>query len=273
MPLALNLPPLPPAHKPVAHFLKTASEHESRDPVVAYWCRLAALQEAMQIDKKSTEAKAVLITLMEWLEKEKKVLISNEAITSEIVASAHIENYAIKLFDWADKEDRNSNFGKNVVKAFYTAGNLFEVMKVFGEPTPEVVQRKKYAKWKAAYIHNCLKNGEQPIPGPMGGEDDEEQQVVNQDEFGAGGWQQPPENSAPPVPQPRSHPQPAPPSFSEPVPEAAPAAAAQTSSLQPEEVMKVQKLCKYASSAMDYNDVDTAVKNLTEALAMLQRGK
>ena len=30
----------------------------------------------------------------------------------------------------------------------------------------------KYAKWKAAYIHKCLKNGETPIPGPAGGDDE-----------------------------------------------------------------------------------------------------
>ena len=50
---------------------------------------------------------------MDWLEKEKKVLSGNEAVTSEIVASAHIENYAMKLFEWADKEDRAARFGKN----------------------------------------------------------------------------------------------------------------------------------------------------------------
>lgn len=31
---------------------------------------------------------------------------------------------------------------------------------------------QKYAKWKAAYIHKCLKTGETPIPGPAGGDDD-----------------------------------------------------------------------------------------------------
>ena len=54
----------------------------------------------------------------------------NEAVSSEIVASAHIENYAMKLFEWADKEDRAARFGKNVVKSFYTAGNLFDIMQV-----------------------------------------------------------------------------------------------------------------------------------------------
>ena len=50
----------------------------------------------------------------------------------------------------------------------------FEVLTTFGELTPEVSHHKKYAKWKAAYIHNCLKNGETPIAGPMAtGEDDD----------------------------------------------------------------------------------------------------
>ena len=37
----------------------------------------------------------------------------------------------------------------------------------------EAQHNSKYAKWKAAYIHNCLKNGETPIAGPMPSEDDE----------------------------------------------------------------------------------------------------
>ena len=80
----------------------------------------------------------------------------------------------MKLFLWADKEDRASNFNKNVVKAFYTSGMLFDVLGTLGELSPEVAHHKKYAKWKAAYIHNCLKSGEAPIPGPMATGDDED---------------------------------------------------------------------------------------------------
>lgn len=60
---------------------------------------------------------------------------------------------------------------RNVVKAFYTAGFLMDVLTTFGEQTEEVQQNCKYAKWKAAYIHNCLRNGETPVPGPLGGEE------------------------------------------------------------------------------------------------------
>ena len=82
----------------------------------------------MKLDKSSKEALAVLLPLMDWLEKEKKVLQDNEAVAHEVVGQAHVENYAMKLFQWADKEDRASRFNKNVVKAFYNSGVIFDVM-------------------------------------------------------------------------------------------------------------------------------------------------
>lgn len=41
-----------------------------------------------------------------------------------------------------------------------------DVLNVFGDVSEEITNTQKYAKWKATYIHNCLKNGETPIPGP-----------------------------------------------------------------------------------------------------------
>lgn len=55
---------------------------------------------------------------------------------------------------------------RNVVKSYYTAGMIYDVLLTFGEPGEEATHNRRYAKYKAAYIHNCLKNGETPIPGP-----------------------------------------------------------------------------------------------------------
>ena len=114
-----------------------------------------------------------------------------EAVTNEVVASAHVENYAVKLFLWADKEDRASHFNKNVVKAFYSAGILFDVLTICtqSELSPENAHMKKYSKWKAAYIHNCLKNGETPVPGPMEGEEDNNE--TPSDNIGGSAYQEP----------------------------------------------------------------------------------
>ena len=51
--MSLSLPPCPASIKNIAHFLKTATEHENRDVVITYWCRLAALQNGMVLDKSS----------------------------------------------------------------------------------------------------------------------------------------------------------------------------------------------------------------------------
>ena len=97
----------------------------------------------------------------------------------------------MRLFVTADKQDRAANFGKNVVKCFYSAGVLFDVMETFGELAPESAHYRKYAKMKAAYIHNCLKNGETPVAGPLVEEGEQEEQEE--------------ENVTMPVPAPRSN--------------------------------------------------------------------
>lgn len=205
------------------------------------------------------------------------MLAENESVTSEIVASAYIENYAMKLFEWADKEDRASRFGKNVVKAFYTASNLFDLMQVFGDLTPEISHARKYSKWKAAYIHNCLKRGEVPTPGPMGGEDDHEEGLgddAKEDNettseampppSNVGGWStpNPPVEATSILPQVQPTPSP---SVQAEVPSSA--------SIAPEDVSKVQKLCKFAISALDYDDANDAIKKLTEALEILNKSQ
>lgn len=35
-------------------------------------------------------------------------------------------------------------------------------------PPIQNIEHRKYARWKAAYIHNCLKSGETPQAGPIG---------------------------------------------------------------------------------------------------------
>lgn len=49
---------------------------------------------------------------MDWLEKTKSAEKENEAIVHDIPAQAHLENYALKLFLWADSQDRAAVFNK-----------------------------------------------------------------------------------------------------------------------------------------------------------------
>ncbi|KAM7355154.1 vesicle trafficking 1 isoform 1-T3 [Cochliomyia hominivorax] len=303
----MEFPACPPSLKQIQHFLKLAQEHDTRDIVVAYWSRLYALQVGLKITTQQSEETKLLLAIMDWLEGIKKENSDNEAISNEVAAQAHMENYALKLFLYADKQDREGNFGKNVVKAFYSCGVIYDVLQTFGELSEEALHNRKYAKWKAAYIHNCLKNGEVPIPGPMqdendddadenaatetgnqnpqdsGTQDSESQVPEDQDDTNADKNESdkatiediinnPNKLPSPPVDEekpggfepfvPPAHPHPV---YTTPEPVA-------NLQITPEQMIKAQKYCKYAGSALNYDDVKTAIENLQKALTLLTTG-
>uniref|UniRef100_A0A182NH60 Vta1/callose synthase N-terminal domain-containing protein n=1 Tax=Anopheles dirus TaxID=7168 RepID=A0A182NH60_9DIPT len=303
--MAANFPHVSAILRPIQHFLKTAQEHDSRDPIVAYWCRLYALQIGLKIPNQGLEERKLLIAIMDWLETTKSQMADNESITNEVAAQAYLENYALKLFLYADKQDRASNFGKNVVKAFYTAGIIYDVCQVFSDGlTEEVTQNRKYAKWKASYIHNCLKNGETPVPGPM--QTDEGKEFDDHDPEPQPGPSNapavlPPVSPQPPppgptnftttdpfsnvkAPTPPSEPEKPPGGFqpytggasveaSDPPVESSRLVNPAGLQLRPEQITKAQKYCRWAESALNYEDLKTSIDNLQKALRLLQTGQ
>lgn len=238
-----------------------------------------------------------LISIMDWLETFKNANRENEAVTSEVVGQAHLENYALRLFQYADKNDREANFNKNIVKAFFSAGQVYDVLQVFGELTEEAQHNRKYAKWKAAYIHNCLKNGETPIAGPMATEGEDEFKDLMGGGGGGGQPSQPPTmgfvnpNQPGPsaaagsvddfdplkLPAPPKDPEKSPGGFKPYVPSERVVeeyeVPADVPTLSPELAAKAQKYCKWAGSALNYDDVPTAIESLQKALRLLQTGQ
>ncbi|KAJ1368129.1 hypothetical protein KIN20_029199 [Parelaphostrongylus tenuis] len=162
---------VPASLKPIAHYIKIANENSGRDPVVYYWCLFYAAQNAMQLDKSSPEALHFLTGLLGTLESIKKQLIGTEAITNEVVAQAHLENYALKLFNFADAKEKTGEVDKRVVHAFYTAGYVMDVLSLFGEVDEPFLSSKKYAKWKSTQIFSCLKEGKPYVPSSQQSED------------------------------------------------------------------------------------------------------
>ncbi|XP_057670428.1 vacuolar protein sorting-associated protein VTA1 homolog [Diorhabda carinulata] len=164
----VKFPPVPAEVKPIAHLLKLADEHDERNIVIAYWARMAACLLALQLvpTKKSPQTAELIRSLLDWLEQVKKANADNEGITSDTIAQSLIEEYALRLFNYADHQDREQIFNKNTIKTFYKAGILMDVLDQFGPLPDDIREKRKYAKWKAAYIHNCLKAGDTPLPGP-----------------------------------------------------------------------------------------------------------
>lgn len=286
-----DLPPVPPFLKSIRPYVKVSVELAAKDPVTSYYCNFYALQMGLKTNyKASPEAKTYLLKLMDYVENQKSTLKTNpehnETVASDIAGYAVVESMAMKLFTWADSQDRACNFNKSVVKSFYTSSILFDVLEVFDEPmSDDSKTQRKYARWKATYIHNCLKNNETPVPGPIGGLDTEEDQGGEEtshnydNDFAStshGGGQQNmstnvapsqpviPDISAQPKPAPRSAPAPQVETYND------PSASGSTSTLSPQSRMEAEKLCKYAASALQYDDVSTAIQNLEKCLRILR---
>ncbi|KRT85507.1 hypothetical protein AMK59_954 [Oryctes borbonicus] len=305
-------PPVPQDIKAISHFLKVAEEHEERNIVVSYWCRMYAVQSAMKIipGPKTPEVSQLLIAIMDWLEKTKNGHRDVEGISSETCAQAIIEEYALKLFNFAESEDRESRFDKNMVKAFYKSGILFDVLDQFGDLSEDIEEKRKYAKWRAAYIHNCLKKGVMPTPGStivLNDKEDDYTDFLPKSELDKIKGKTPEEESGDPVntfPSPSSSNDPTPNPWSDQPPAqpllpdipsqpvipsptlptfptspshyvnpVAPPSGTTNVTLSPEQMEKAQKYCKYANSALNYDDVKTAIDNLQRALHLLQSGQ
>ncbi|KAH0951849.1 hypothetical protein HN011_000430 [Eciton burchellii] len=277
-----DLPEIPSRLKVIQRYLTVAAKHDERDYVVSYWCRLYALQTGLKLSSKTSEDTNFLMKLIDWLEKTKKIQHDNEAITNEVAAQAHLENWALKLFLYADKNDRAGNFSKNVIQSFYTAQVLYDVLTLFGELSVEAAQNRKYAQWKAAYIHNCIVNGETPVPGPIKENDEESDPIEPSNDGKDTKLDENPEsssenakdndNASQDVPSIPVNP-PATRTLSFELDNNAACKTEGDSNLSMDQINKAQKFIKWAGSALDYDDVPTSVMNLQKALHLLTTGQ
>lgn len=73
-----------------------------------------ACQAAMKMlpGKKPPDVSALLIAVMDWLERTKKEHSDVDGISDEVAAQALIEQYAIQLFTYADEQDQLQNYNK-----------------------------------------------------------------------------------------------------------------------------------------------------------------
>ncbi|XP_009588982.2 protein HOMOLOG OF MAMMALIAN LYST-INTERACTING PROTEIN 5 [Nicotiana tomentosiformis] len=149
-------------------YLQRADELQKHEPLVAYYCRLYAMERGLKIPQKerTKTTSSLLVSLINQLEKDKKSL---ELGPDDHL---HVEGFALNVFAKADKQDRAGRADLNTAKTFYAASIFFEILNQFGELQPDLEQKQKYAAWKAADIRKALKEGRKPVPGPPGDERD-----------------------------------------------------------------------------------------------------
>ncbi|XP_039171801.1 protein HOMOLOG OF MAMMALIAN LYST-INTERACTING PROTEIN 5 isoform X1 [Eucalyptus grandis] len=154
--------------KALLPYLQRADELQKHEPVVAYYCRLYAMDRGLRIPQgeRTKTTNALLNSLIKQLEKDKK------SLTLGPEDSLHLEGFALNVFGKADKQDRAGRADLNTAKTFYAASIFFEILNQFGPLQPDLEQKQKYAAWKAADIRKALKEGRKPVPGPPSGDEE-----------------------------------------------------------------------------------------------------
>ncbi|RHY02688.1 hypothetical protein DYB25_003706 [Aphanomyces astaci] len=159
---------IPATFKAVTPFIRRAEELDRdrsrpESQMVAYYCRQYAMELGIKLRNHdaSDEASNYLLSLMEALELEMRSLPAHTHEEGRIIC----ENFAYDIFMRADEEDRNGGSNKNTARTFYAAGSFFDILKQFGPPSEDVLEKTKYSKFKAADILKAIKEGRTPTPG------------------------------------------------------------------------------------------------------------
>jgi len=115
---------------------------------------------------------------MERLETDKRTLNPNAE-----EGRATVEVFALKMFKKADDSDRQGIHNTTVAKLFYVSSILMQTTKQFGDLSEDIVEKLKYAKWKAAEITKSIKSGEQVQSGGFGEQTVGEETTQEEDHF------------------------------------------------------------------------------------------
>ncbi|KAL0951568.1 hypothetical protein HGRIS_008250 [Hohenbuehelia grisea] len=171
-PRLLGLPPISPELKAISPFLQRADELQKQDPIMAYWCTYHAAQVGISIKAKDNASRNVLFDLLGVLERMKEEIGPSDAVDVEAASAAYVENFALRVFNMADNEDRKGNATRSTAKKFLAAANFLEVLKVFPQTyvTDTNEEKARYARWKAVDIAKAFREGRQPTAGPAGSE-------------------------------------------------------------------------------------------------------
>ncbi|PSC68533.1 vacuolar sorting-associated VTA1-like protein [Micractinium conductrix] len=125
-----------------------------------------ALEQGLSLKGRAPEITALLEALMGKLEKDKAVV----QLGRDQEDAVYCENFALTVFNRADRVDRAGRADKATAMTFYAASYFMEVLRHFGEPPSDIQQKQKYAAWRAAEISKAVKEGRQPEAPPAAGQ-------------------------------------------------------------------------------------------------------
>ncbi|GMH42807.1 hypothetical protein BSKO_10726 [Bryopsis sp. KO-2023] len=149
-------------------YLQRAEEIDKVDDKVAYYSRLYAVDQGINLENRHPKADELLSVVLTQLEKHKP---SSELNQDE--DKKHCERFALKVFRKAQKKDVQGVVDRDTAKAYYAAFNFLEILKQFGDLAAEVERLRRFAVYRASEIKKAIDEGKEPPPIGMQQEENE----------------------------------------------------------------------------------------------------
>ena len=155
--MALNIPT---ELKKISPYIRRAEELDkdtgtAESRLVAYYCRQYAVHTGIPLASTSPGAKECLGKLLGVLETEKPAMDNFTKDEAKFLCN----QFADRIFNKADEEDRLGAANKATAKTFYAAASFLQILDQFveeGDPEMEDIKKRVvYAKWKSTGNNWC----------------------------------------------------------------------------------------------------------------------
>lgn len=212
-----------------------AKEYESNSQTLAvtYYCLMYIANEALKLQKD----KYFVSQILDYLERIKRTQTNDERILSMTAGQSAIEELINSLVNETLDSDHDENLTveqlRILMKKNYTVGGLVDVLSVFGPVNEDFVTLGKIAKTRAVSIFRDLKSGQHSNP-----------------------------NNRRPISSPSTEPS------SKPI--VSPVTSETSKDVPFTVITEAQKLFRFANSALEHDDVRTAVNKCEQVLQLLQ---
>lgn len=163
----------PPASiaKSVKPFISRANELATVKPSISYFCKLYAariiLDAKLHVDNE--EVTVYVSKLLDDIEELKDNASEelSQLLNDDALALKYIKDFAFEIFDNLNQKVENKCVTKNTALEFIASVNFLQLTTLWEEELSkeqlnDVKQRIKYAKFQAARILKCIKNGTNP---------------------------------------------------------------------------------------------------------------
>jgi len=233
-----------------------AKEYEKTPETIsiAYYCMMYVANEALKLQKE----KVFVSNVLDYLEATKKNNPHDDIIRSFNTGQQTIEELITMLVgetnEMDNEEEKSAEQLRLLMRKHYTVGGLTDVLSVFGPVKDDFVTLGKIAKSRAVAIFRDLKAG------------------AGSNISGGASASQPPANQPPTMPSARPTPMPQvqPQIPSSHANSAYPDHSGARATAPFDVITQAQKLCRYANSALEHEDITTAIKNCEELLRLLR---